>query len=80
MIETSILAFAGVIVSAVLTAFGAILGTVTKRITEIEEEQRDLESYNEELWVYTRFLLDLYYRWRRHDAPEPEKPPSRQKR
>lgn len=71
MVEASTLTFVGIIIVGVLTAFGAILGHTAKRITEIEAEQRELESYNDELWVYTRFLLDLYYRWRTVEAPDP---------
>lgn len=83
MVEASVLAFAGIIIASALTAFGVILGAQAQRITDIEDNLADAKArvdsakkYNMKLWEYCRALLDLYYRHRREDAPDPPKLPA----
>lgn len=83
MVEAGVLAFAGVIIASALTTFGVILGVQAKRITDIEDDLAEAKTrvdsakkYNMKLWEYCRALLDLYYRHRREDAPDPPKLPA----
>lgn len=42
------------------------------RLRELENRLSAMENNYRDLWYYTRGLLDLYYRWRREDAPNPD--------
>lgn len=47
-----------------LTLLGVLYSQLLARVTALEDANRSL-------WSYTRRLLDLYYRHRRDDAPDP---------
>lgn len=53
------------ILVGILSAIMVLLGWMYHRLNGIEE-------YNRRLWAWARNLLDLYYRWRRPEAPDPD--------
>lgn len=64
MIET-VLGVAAGIIAALLAILSGIVAQLYGRVTR-------LESYNRDLWAYTRRVLDLYYRHRQPGAPDPD--------
>lgn len=73
MIEASVLAFAGIIVTGVLTAFGVLIGHQARRISDVEGRVETAKRQNHRLWLAYRTLLDLYYRYRTPGAPDPDR-------
>lgn len=61
----------GVIV-AFITVGGVFLGHLYKRLNDVEIELRDARVYNIQLWSWARRHIELYYSYRREDAPDPE--------
>ena len=61
---TALLTAMTAICVAGLTLLGVLYGQLLGRIKQLEDANRSL-------WHYTRLLLDLYYRHRRADAPDP---------
>lgn len=59
----------GLVGAAAVTAVGVILGLLWRRITH-------LEAANQATWWWARIIADLYYRWRRDDAPDLPSPPT----
>ena len=41
-------------------------------LKDVRERVAQLEQREQQLWSWARRHLDLYYRWRRPEAPEPE--------
>ena len=69
-----VLTFAGVVV----VALGALVGVLFKRISDVEQRvlvaedrARLAERHTDRLWSWARALLDMYYRYRRDDSPDP---------
>jgi hypothetical protein len=84
MVESGVLAFAGLILTGVLTAFGVMLRTQANRITEVEDslEQAKLQvkstdEFSQRLWKYCRHILDMYYKHRKDGAPDPPELPQK---
>lgn len=74
-----VLTFAGVVVAAL----GALVGVLFKRLSDVEQRVSDAEDraraaerHTDRLWAWCRALLDMYYRYRREDSPEPPPLPS----
>ena len=65
----------GAIVVAAIAAGGGALGHVYRRRDEIKNELTRMRKQNRELWAWARKLLDLYYRHRGPDAPDPDPMP-----
>ena len=65
----ALLAALGVIGAAAVTAVGVILGLLWRRITHLEADARAT-------WWWARVIADLYYKYRREDAPDLPPPPS----
>lgn len=70
----AVLTFAGVVVAAL----GALVGVLFKRLSDLEARVRlaeskvkASESYTRRLWLWAKFVIDLYYRHRVDGAPEP---------
>ncbi len=53
------------------TIIVGLLGVLGVGVTQLSTRVERLEGYNHRLWAYTRYLLDLYYRHRSPDAPDP---------
>ena len=71
----AILAFAGVVV----TALGGLVGVLFKRIAEVESRveaaearAKAAENRTDRLWMWARKLLNLYYTHRMPGAPDPD--------
>ena len=62
----------GAIVVAVIAAGVGALGHVYRRLDEVEDELERVRRQSRELWVWARKHLDLYYRHRGADAPDPD--------
>lgn len=60
------------VVGAVLILVGTLATIVAHRLSELEKRIVKAESYNRRLWLWSRAHLDLYYRWRRDGAPDPD--------
>lgn len=56
---------------AAVTIIVGLLGVLGVGVTQLSTRVERLEGYNHRLWAYTRYLLDLYYRHRSPDAPDP---------
>ena len=74
MTDVVITALGAIVVAAIAAGVGA-LGHVYKRLDEVEDELRLVRKQNRELWAWARKLLDLYYRHRGPDAPDPDPMP-----
>lgn len=61
---TAILTALTALCVAGLTLLGVLYGQLLVRVNQLDDQNRAL-------WHYTRRLLDLYYRHRRLDAPDP---------
>ncbi len=66
------------IVVAAVPVLGVVAGHTVRRLNDVEaqvvaarDETSRARAYNRRLWVYTRDLIDLYYRHRTPDAPNP---------
>lgn len=70
-IVPSVIGGGAVIVAAVVAFFGVLYGHLTTRLNALEDDLRDANAYNREMWAYCRRLLDLYYRYRRPNSPDP---------
>ena len=71
----AIIAALGAIVAAAIAGAGSSLGHVYKRLDVVEAELGRVRKQNHELWVWARMHLDLYYRHRGPDAPDPDPMP-----
>lgn len=74
MTDAIIAAMGAIVVAAIAAGVGA-LGHVYRRLDEVEAELARVHKQNRELWTWARKLLDLYYRHRGPDAPDPEPMP-----
>lgn len=61
----------GVIV-AFIGIVGGLFAQLYLRIATVEKQLKQAQSYNRRMWLWARRHIDLYYRWRREGAPEPE--------
>lgn len=84
MNTTTILTVAGIVVAALLTLFGVLIGHLFGRVAKLEndvkaarDEVQEERDYAARLWTYTRKLLDLYFRNRKDGAPDPGEIPGR---
>lgn len=71
MTEAALTVLGGVVV-AMVTAGGVALGHVYKRLTDVEQEVKAAKAQNRKLWLWARKHVDLYYRHRGPDAPDPD--------
>ena len=62
---TALLAALGAIVVAAIGALSARVAQLLRRVERLEEGPRLM-------WAHNRHLRDLYYRWRRDGAPDPD--------
>lgn len=62
----------GVIVAALLSLVGILLGLLYARINRLEERLKRSEKYNRAMWLWARKHIDMYYVWRRVGAPDPD--------
>lgn len=60
------------LVVACISVGGVLLGHLYKRLNDLEGELRDARVYNRRMWSWARRHIELYYQYRREDAPEPE--------
>lgn len=58
----------GIVGAAAVTAIGVVLGLLYRRIAKLEQRDRDT-------WWWARLIADMYYRYRRADAPDLPPPP-----
>ena len=63
------------IIVAGISAMSALLGHFYVRLHGLEENLKSARAYNLLLWEWARKQLDLYYRYRREDAPDPDPVP-----
>lgn len=60
------------IIVAGITVVGALLGHLYTRLNGLEETLKSARAYNMLLWEWARKQVDLYYRFRRDGAPDPD--------
>ena len=60
------------VLAAAITFFGALVGWMFKRLHSLEGRVRESERYNRGLWLWARRLMDMYYRHRVPDSPDPD--------
>ena len=72
MLEGTLLTVLGAILVGVLSVGGVALSNISGRLDNVEEDLRRSRNYNHKLWAYCRKHLDMYYKWRKDDAPDPE--------
>lgn len=70
----AVLTFAGVVVASL----GALIGYLFKRLSDLESRVQQAEAkvkaseaYTRQLWLWAKYVIDLYYRHRVDGAPEP---------
>lgn len=76
--ETVIIAIvtgSGGVIIAVLTLVGVLMKSFSDRLREVEHELDATRKWNKALWFWARRTLDLYYRYRQLDSPEPDAMP-----
>lgn len=66
----------GVVITALLSLVGVLLGLLYARINRLEARLKRGETYNRAMWQWARRHIDLYYIWRREGAPEPDPLPT----
>ena len=59
------------ILTATVALFSALLGWLFKRLNTLENRVYGSELYIRRLWLWSRRLMDLYYRHREPGAPDP---------
>lgn len=69
--ESTLLTILGSLVVALLSVGGLILSSISTRLRHVEVELDAEKANNRLLWTVYRDLLDMYYKWRRDDAPPP---------
>ena len=72
MLEGTLLTVLGAILVGVLSVGGVALSNISGRLDNVEEDLRRSRNYNHKLWAYCRKHLDMYYKWRKDGAPDPE--------
>lgn len=77
MAEGAWIALAGVILTALLSVFGVMIGQLYARVARLEGEVKDERDYTWQLWQWARAHIDLYYRHRKTGAPDPHPIPER---
>lgn len=60
------------IIVAGITVTGVLLGHFYTRLNGLEENLKNARNYNLLLWEWARKHIDLYYRYRQEDAPDPD--------
>ena len=75
-LTTGAVAVIGAVLTALIALFGVLIGQLYSRISRLESAVHKAESYNHRMWAWARAMLDLYYRWRKDNAPDPEPLPS----
>lgn len=70
--ENTLLTVLGTLIVALLTVGGVALSGVSTRLRHVETDLASAREYNRAMWAWARRQLDLYYRWRREDAPDPD--------
>lgn len=68
----AVIAGGAAIVTAITALFGVMYGHLSGRLTALEDDLGQARSYNREMWMYCRRLLDLYYRHRGPEGPDPD--------
>lgn len=63
-----------------LALLGVLYGHILTRVHSLEDDLAEANTYNRRLWIYTRGLLDMYYRHRRPEAPDPHPLPEERPR
>lgn len=71
------IALIGALGAAGLGLLGVLVSKIFIRLRHVEDALRAEQDYSQLLWNYCRRLLDLYYRHRKPDAPDPEGLPER---
>lgn len=61
-----------VIIVAGISLTGVLLGHFYTRLHGLEESLKSARAYNFLLWEWARKQVDLYYRFRREGAPDPD--------
>ena len=62
----------GVIITAIATIAVVVAKELFDRLENLEKDNRRLNELNLNLYYWTRRHIDLYYRYRREGAPDPE--------
>lgn len=65
-----LIATGGVVASAALGSVGVVLGLLWRRIGELEDRIAKLADRESRIRWWALELRDLYYRYRRPDAPD----------
>lgn len=73
--ETALLATIGVVFAGALSLLGVVLAQIASRLRNVELDLLKARLHERALWAWARRHLDLYYRYRREDAPDPEPVP-----
>lgn len=60
------------IIVAGISVTGALIGHLYSRLNRLEDELKGARAYNMILWEWARNLIDLYYRYRKDGAPDPD--------
>ena len=60
------------IIVAGISVTGVLLGHLYSRLNWVEGDLKDARVYNLLLWEWARKHIDMYYHYRREDAPDPD--------
>ena len=60
------------ILTTTVALFGALLGWLFKRLNTLENRVTGSELYIRRLWLWSRRLMDMYYRHRKPGSPDPD--------
>lgn len=75
-IDPGVIAAAATLLAALIAIVGVIIGQMWVRLAALEERVEKVTQQNRRLWLWARKHIDLYYTWRRPDAPDPDAIPS----
>lgn len=70
----------GAVIAAIVglvAIFGTLIGVLFNRMAHLERRVEESEDYSRRLWEWARKLLDLYFRHRGPNSPEPPLMPER---
>lgn len=71
-IHPAVIALVGVAFAALLSLLGVFVGQLASRLAALEAKVDSATSYNRRLWEWARKHIDLYFRYRRDGAPDPD--------
>ena len=60
-----------VFAASVLASAGVLYGHLLGRVRDLESNLKHENNRINKLWIAYRRLIDMYYKYRREDSPEP---------